>query len=69
MTSYSFAAIPKLGKLTTGDADSYQYLIESIRRFPRQEALLELLNEAGFEQTSFRNMTGGVVAVHRGWRL
>ncbi len=66
---YSFAAIPKLGKLTTGDADSYQYLIESIRRFPRQEALLELLDEAGFEQTSFRNMTGGVVAVHRGWRL
>ena len=66
---YSFAAIPKLGKLTTGDADSYKYLIESIRRFPRQEALLELLDEAGFEQTSFRNMTGGVVAVHRGWRL
>jgi demethylmenaquinone methyltransferase / 2-methoxy-6-polyprenyl-1,4-benzoquinol methylase len=67
--SYSFAAIPKLGKLTTGDADSYQYLIESIRRFPRQEELLALMDEAGFEQTSFRNMTGGVVAVHRGWRL
>jgi len=66
---YSFAAIPKLGKLTTGDADSYQYLIESIRRFPRQEELLALMDEAGFEQTSFRNMTGGVVAVHRGWRL
>lgn len=67
--SYSFAAIPKLGKLTTGDADSYQYLIESIRRFPRQEELLGLMDEAGFEQRSFRNMTGGIVAVHRGWRL
>ncbi len=66
---YSFAAIPKMGKLTTGDADSYQYLIESIRRFPRQDALLALMDEARFEQTSYRNMTGGVVAIHRGWRL
>lgn len=66
---YSFAVIPKLGKLTTGDAESYQYLIESIRRFPRQAELAELMREAGFDRVSWRDMTKGVVALHRGWRL
>lgn len=66
---YSFAVIPRLGKLTTGDAESYQYLIESIRRFPRQQALADMMTETGFEQVSWRDMTQGVVALHRGWRL
>jgi demethylmenaquinone methyltransferase/2-methoxy-6-polyprenyl-1,4-benzoquinol methylase len=66
---YSFAVIPKLGKLTTGDAESYQYLIESIRKFPRQPELASLMKLAGFEQVSWRDMTQGAVALHRGWRL
>lgn len=66
---YSFAVIPKMGQMTTGDGESYQYLVESIRRFPRQEALAELMVEAGFDRVSFEDMTQGVVALHRGWRL
>lgn len=66
---YSFAVIPKLGRLATGDADSYQYLIESIRRFPPQPELADMMAEAGFDRVSWRDMTQGVVALHRGWRL
>ncbi len=66
---YSFAVIPKLGKLTTGEAGPYQYLVESIRKFPRQPDLAALMEQAGFEQVSWRDMTHGVVALHRGWRL
>ena len=66
---YSFAVIPKLGRLAAGDAESYQYLIESIRRFPRQADLAEMMTAAGFDRVSWRDMTGGVVALHRGWRL
>lgn len=66
---YSFAVIPKLGKLTTGDAESYQYLVESIRRFPPQPELAETMEAAGFDRVSWRDMTQGVVAIHRGWRL
>ncbi len=66
---YSFAVIPKLGQLTTGDAESYRYLVESIRRFPRQPDLAALMEEAGFDRVSWRDMTSGVVALHRGWRL
>ena len=66
---YSFAVIPKLGKLTTGDSESYQYLVESIRRFPNQEALADLMRAAGFDRVSWRDMAKGVVAMHRGWRL
>ncbi len=66
---YSFAVIPKLGKATTGDAESYQYLVESIRQFPTQPELADMMSSAGFDRVGWRDMTQGVVAVHRGWRL
>ena len=64
--TYSFSILPKLGKLFANDADSYQYLAESIRMHPDQNALLEMLTTAGFANADFHNMTGGVVALHRG---
>lgn len=67
--AYSFNAIPALGSLIAGDRDSYQYLVESIRRFPSQEDFAAMIAEAGFDQVSHRNITGGVVALHSGWRL
>ena len=63
---YSFNILPKLGKLFANDADSYQYLAESIRMHPDQEALLSMMDNAGFEKTDYHNMTGGIVALHRG---
>jgi demethylmenaquinone methyltransferase / 2-methoxy-6-polyprenyl-1,4-benzoquinol methylase len=66
---YSFNVLPKLGKLVTNDADSYRYLAESIRKFPDQETLLSMLRDAGFEQSSYHNLTGGIVALHRGYKL
>jgi demethylmenaquinone methyltransferase/2-methoxy-6-polyprenyl-1,4-benzoquinol methylase len=66
---YSFEVLPRLGQWVAGDAESYRYLAESIRRFPPQEELLRRMAEAGFERTGYRNMTGGVVALHSGWRL
>ena len=63
---YSFSVLPKLGKLFANDADSYQYLAESIRMHPDQDTLLGMLNQAGFENTDYHNMTGGIVALHRG---
>ena len=64
--TYSFNILPKLGKLFANDADSYQYLAESIRMHPDQKTLLDMLNTAGFANSDFHNMTGGVVALHRG---
>lgn len=64
--SYSFNVLPKLGKLFANDADSYQYLAESIRMHPDQQTLLSMMDEAGFANTDFQNLTGGIVAVHRG---
>jgi demethylmenaquinone methyltransferase/2-methoxy-6-polyprenyl-1,4-benzoquinol methylase len=64
--SYSFKVIPAIGKLVTGDADSYQYLAESIRMHPDQETLKAMMEEAGFCRCEFYNMTGGIVAVHKG---
>ena len=64
--AYSFAALPVMGKLITDDADSYRYLAESIRKHPDQESLLEMVEDAGFVDCRFHNMTGGIVAVHRG---
>jgi demethylmenaquinone methyltransferase/2-methoxy-6-polyprenyl-1,4-benzoquinol methylase len=64
--AYSFNVLPKLGQLFAGDADSYQYLAESIRVHPDQETLKEMMLDAGFEQSEFFNMTGGIVALHRG---
>ncbi|MEP2282672.1 MAG: class I SAM-dependent methyltransferase, partial [Nitratireductor sp.] len=66
---YSFAAIPKIGKWVTGDGDPYQYLVESIRRFPDQETFKRMIEDAGFARASYRNLTGGVAAIHSGWRL
>lgn len=66
---HSFEVIPRLGKLAAGDADSYRYLVESIRRFPKQEAFASLIRDAGFERVSFRNLTGGVAAIHSGWKI
>jgi demethylmenaquinone methyltransferase/2-methoxy-6-polyprenyl-1,4-benzoquinol methylase len=66
---YSFAVLPRLGQIVTGDRDAYQYLVESIRRFPDQDELARLMREAGFERVGYRNLTGGVAALHSGWRL
>ena len=66
---HSFEIIPRLGQLTTGDRESYQYLVESIRKFPRQEAFAAMIRQAGFARVSYRNLTGGVAAMHSGWRI
>ncbi len=67
--AYSFNIIPLLGERVTGDRASYQYLVESIRRFPNQRRLEKLMTRAGFGLVDHRNLTGGVVAIHRGYRL
>jgi demethylmenaquinone methyltransferase/2-methoxy-6-polyprenyl-1,4-benzoquinol methylase len=66
---YSFNVIPALGRAVTGDAESYRYLVESIRKFPRPDAFAAMMRAAGFQRVSFERMTGGVVALHSGWRL
>ncbi|MGD1989995.1 MAG: bifunctional demethylmenaquinone methyltransferase/2-methoxy-6-polyprenyl-1,4-benzoquinol methylase UbiE [Chromatiales bacterium] len=66
---YSFKALPLMGKLVARDADSYRYLAESIRMHPDQETLRGMMEEAGFERCDFHNLTGGIVAVHRGFKL
>jgi demethylmenaquinone methyltransferase/2-methoxy-6-polyprenyl-1,4-benzoquinol methylase len=66
---YSFNVIPALGRAVTGDAESYRYLVESIRKFPRPAAFAEMMRQAGFRRVSFQRLTGGVVALHSGWRL
>jgi demethylmenaquinone methyltransferase/2-methoxy-6-polyprenyl-1,4-benzoquinol methylase len=66
---YSFNVIPTLGRLVAGDAEAYRYLVESIRRFPRPDAFAEMMRTAGFGRVSFQRMTGGIVALHSGWRL
>lgn len=66
--AYSFTVIPKIGKLVADDAESYQYLAESIRKHPDQETLKSMMIDAGFEDCDYFNMTGGIVAVHRGFK-
>ncbi len=66
---YSFKLLPKMGELIANDADSYRYLAESIRMHPGQEELKQMMEEAGLERVEYFNMTGGVVAVHRGYKL
>jgi demethylmenaquinone methyltransferase/2-methoxy-6-polyprenyl-1,4-benzoquinol methylase len=66
---YSFNVIPALGRAIAGDAEAYRYLVESIRRFPRPDAFAEMMRAAGFARVSFQRMTGGIVALHSGWRL
>jgi len=66
---FSFRLIPPLGRAVTGDADSYQYLVESIRKFPKPNAFAELMRAAGFARASWQSLSGGIVALHSGWRL
>jgi demethylmenaquinone methyltransferase / 2-methoxy-6-polyprenyl-1,4-benzoquinol methylase len=66
---YSFQVIPRIGEMVTGDREAYRYLIESIRRFPKPKAFAAMIETAGFRRVSFIPMTGGVVALHSGWRL
>ncbi|MEM1375116.1 MAG: bifunctional demethylmenaquinone methyltransferase/2-methoxy-6-polyprenyl-1,4-benzoquinol methylase UbiE [Pseudomonadota bacterium] len=67
--AYSFNVIPEMGRLITGDRDSYQYLVESIRKFPDQDTFLEMVRTAGFENPKYRNLTQGVACLHSGWKL
>ena len=66
---YSFKVIPKIGELVAKDRASYQYLVESIRMFPKQEALAAMMRQAGFERVTYKNLTFGTVAIHQGWRI
>lgn len=66
---YSFQVLPLLGEIVARDRAAYQYLVESIRRFPKQEKLVQQLTAAGFERVSFRNLTGGIAALHSAWRI
>jgi demethylmenaquinone methyltransferase / 2-methoxy-6-polyprenyl-1,4-benzoquinol methylase len=66
---YSFNVIPALGRMVAGDAEAYQYLVESIRKFPRPGVFAEMMRAAGFRRVSFKRLSGGVVALHSGWRL
>jgi demethylmenaquinone methyltransferase/2-methoxy-6-polyprenyl-1,4-benzoquinol methylase len=66
---YSFNILPKMGEMVAKDGDSYQYLAESIRMHPDQETLKDMMDNAGFEQTNFKNLTGGVVALHKGYKF
>jgi demethylmenaquinone methyltransferase / 2-methoxy-6-polyprenyl-1,4-benzoquinol methylase len=66
---YSFNVIPVMGQVVTGDRASYQYLVESIRKFPDQEAFAAMIGKAGFGQVKYRNLTMGIAALHSGWKL
>ncbi|MGH6994661.1 MAG: class I SAM-dependent methyltransferase, partial [Stellaceae bacterium] len=64
-----FAVLPRLGAVIARDRDAYQYLAESIRRFPDRQRLAALMRQAGFEQVAVRALSGGIAAIHSGWRL
>ncbi|ONK62272.1 uncharacterized protein A4U43_C07F2200 [Asparagus officinalis] len=66
---YSFSVIPAIGELVAGDRDSYQYLVESIRRFPPQENFARMISDAGFQRVEYENLAGGVVSIHSGLKL
>jgi demethylmenaquinone methyltransferase/2-methoxy-6-polyprenyl-1,4-benzoquinol methylase len=66
---FSFNVIPQLGRAITGDAESYRYLVESIRKFPRPNAFADMIRTAGFSRVSHQTLSGGIVALHSGWRL
>ncbi len=67
--TWSFRVLPVLGRIVAGDEDSYQYLAESIRTFPDQQALAEMMEAAGLSRVTVRNLSGGIAAIHAGWRL
>ena len=66
---YSFNVIPRLGQWVTGDRESYQYLVESIRKHPDQEVLADMMADSGYERVEYHNITGGIVAIHVGWKI
>lgn len=66
---HSFEVIPRLGQLAAGASDPYKYLVESIRKFPTQETFAGMIRAAGFARVSYRNLTGGIAALHSGWRI
>jgi len=66
---YSFNVIPPMGQIIAGDRDSYQYLVESIRKFPDQDTFLQMIRTAGFENAKYRNLSLGIAALHSGWKL
>jgi len=66
---FSFTVIPQLGRAVTGDAESYQYLVESIRKFPKPGAFAKMIEQAGFSRVGWQSFSGGIVALHSGWRL
>lgn len=66
---YSFNVIPRMGQAIAGDRDSYQYLVESIRKFPEQERFAQMIRDAGFERVTYRNLSMGIAALHSGWKI
>ena len=66
---YSFNVIPQMGRIVTGDAEAYRYLVESIRKFPRPAAFADMMRAAGFARVAWQPMSGGIVTLHSGWRL
>ncbi|PBC04401.1 bifunctional demethylmenaquinone methyltransferase/2-methoxy-6-polyprenyl-1,4-benzoquinol methylase UbiE [Mesorhizobium sp. WSM3860] len=67
--AWSFNAIPKIGRAVTGDGEPYSYLVESIRKFPNQQNFAAMIGRAGFDRVTFRNYSGGIAALHSGWKL
>ena len=67
--TYSFNVIPAVGRFVAGDAEPYRYLVESIRKFPKAEEFESMIRAASFRRTSFERLTGGVVAIHSGWKF
>jgi demethylmenaquinone methyltransferase/2-methoxy-6-polyprenyl-1,4-benzoquinol methylase len=67
--AYSFKVLPALGEIVTGDREAYQYLAESIRRFPNQSMFSEMISASGLEQVKVRNLSGGIAAIHSAWRI
>jgi demethylmenaquinone methyltransferase/2-methoxy-6-polyprenyl-1,4-benzoquinol methylase len=66
---HSFEVIPRLGEFAAGSAEPYRYLVESIRKFPNQQRFADMIGAAGFARASYRNLTGGIAAIHSGWRI
>jgi demethylmenaquinone methyltransferase/2-methoxy-6-polyprenyl-1,4-benzoquinol methylase len=66
---WSFNAIPRIGQMVTGDGEPYRYLVESIAKFPNQENFAAMIRKAGFSRVTYTNYTGGVAALHSGWKL
>ncbi len=66
---YSFKVIPEIGRMVVGEAEPYRYLVESIRRFPNQARFAAMIETAGFERVAVRKLSGGIAAIHSGWKL